>query len=47
MAGYNFQGQVTGSQYSNSNGASSVYKVFSNHPYVGVGIRFVMNSDGD
>lgn len=45
MAGYNWQGQVSpqfNSGYGNTN-----YKIFSNHPYVGAGVRFVMTGDGE
>ena len=45
MAGYNLQTQVSpGNYYSNE---YSLYKVLSSHPYVGVGIRFVMTGDAD
>jgi len=45
IAGYNLQGQLS-SDYNNQE-EYSVYKVYSNHPYVGVGVRFVMTGDGE
>ncbi len=43
-AGYNWQGQASPGHYGQE---YSLYKVFSNHPYVGVGVRFVMNGNGE
>jgi len=40
-AGYNWQGTVS------TESGSSVYNVFGNHAYVGLGIRFVIVGDGD
>jgi hypothetical protein len=41
-AGYNLQAQMSPGNFNES---SSVYKVFSNHPYAGIGVRFVMTGN--
>ena len=46
MAGYNVQSQQNPSGYSGSEGYT-IYKVYSSHPYVGLGIRFLIKGDGE
>ena len=45
-AGYNLQYKNKTSQYVPADGAT-VYHVYGSHPYVGLGIRFVIKGDGD
>lgn len=46
MAGYNLQYQKNPDGYSAIEGYT-IYKVYANHPYVGLGIRFTINGDGE
>jgi hypothetical protein len=45
MAGYNLQTQVDPTSSANAPAGLTSYKVFTNHPYVGVGFRFLMSGD--
>lgn len=45
MAGYNLQKNLTPKKYESS--ANDYQTLFSSHPYIGVGVRFMMAGDGD
>jgi hypothetical protein len=45
MAGYNLQTNLTNKNYGSD--SYTYHTVFSSHPYIGIGIRFLMTGDGE